>query len=130
MGGTAGTEAAGQRRILIVDDQPTLAKAIRRMLAEYDVVVVGSAREALARLERGERYDVILSDLMMPEISGIELHARVARIAPEQVHSMVFMTGGAFTDQARAFFDRVNNPTIEKPFDRATLIAAIEPLMR
>ncbi len=100
------------------------------MLAEYEVAVVSSAREALARLERGERYDVILSDLMMPEISGMELHARVARIAPDQVDSMVFMTGGAFTDQARAFFEQVQNPTIEKPFDRAALIAVIEPLIR
>jgi CheY-like chemotaxis protein len=130
VGGTAGTEAVRPRRILIVDDQPTLAKAIRRMLAEYEVAVVSSAREALARLERGERYDVILSDLMMPEISGMELHARVARIAPDQVDSMVFMTGGAFTDQARAFFEQVQNPTIEKPFDRAALIAVIEPLIR
>lgn len=100
------------------------------MLAEFDVVVVNSAREALARIERGERYDVILSDLMMPEINGIELHARLARIAPEQVDSMVFMSGGAFTDQARQFFDQVQNPTIEKPFDRAALIAVIEPLIR
>ncbi len=130
MGGTAGTEAGRPCRILIVDDQPTLGKAIRRMLAEYDVAVVCSAREALARLEGGERYDVILSDLMMPEISGMELHARIARIAPEQVNSMVFMTGGAFTDQARAFFEQVQNPTIEKPFDRAALIAVIEPLIR
>jgi CheY-like chemotaxis protein len=130
LGGTAGTEAVRQRRILIVDDQPTLAKAIRRMLAEFDVDVVSSARDALARIEQGERYDVILSDLMMPEINGIELHAQLARIAPEQLANVVFMTGGAFTDQARDFFQHVENPTIEKPFDRAALIAVINRLAR
>lgn len=100
------------------------------MLVEYDVTVASSAHEALDRIAAGERYDVILSDLMMPEINGMELHARLARIAPEQIDSMVFMTGGAFTDQARAFFAQVKNPTIEKPFDRATLVSVIERLVR
>ncbi len=100
------------------------------MLAEFDVDVVSSARDALARIEQGERYDVILSDLMMPEINGIELHAQLARIAPDQLASVVFMTGGAFTDQARDFFQHVENPTIEKPFDRAALIAVIDRLAR
>ena len=119
-----------RRRILIIDDQPTLAKAIRRMLADHDVTVVASGREALDKIEAGERYDIILTDVMMPEISGIDIHMTLARIAPEQVANMVFMTGGAFTKQASDFFNRVENPTIEKPFDRAQLFAVIEEMLR
>lgn len=116
------------RKILVVDDQPILAKAIRRMLAGHEVTVVGSAKEALGKLEAGERYDAIVSDLMMPGMNGMELHAAIAVLAPEQVRKMVFMTGGAFTPQARAFFDEVGCPTLEKPFDRARLLAAIDTL--
>ena len=63
-------------------------------------------------------------------MSGIDLHTRHAAIAPDQVERMVFMTGGAFTRQAAEFFDQVANPTIEKPFDRAALLAVINGLLR
>ena len=127
----ADVSADGERRrkILVVDDQPTLARAIRRMLTEHDVTLVESGHEAVARIEAGERFDVILTDLMMPELSGMDLHARLAQLAPDQVGKMIFMTGGAFTEQARSFFDRVENPTIEKPFDRAELMAVIDALL-
>lgn len=129
--GTAGvTEMGRQRKILVVDDQPTLTKAIRRMLTEHEVTEVLSAREALAKIEAGERYDVILSDLIMPEMSGMDLYTALQRVAPEQTDKMVFMTGGAFTDQAKRFFERVRNPAIEKPFDRAALVAVLDGFLR
>ena len=130
MHGAAIVTQSTRRKILIVDDQPMLAKAIRRMLADHDVTTVESARDALAKFEAGERYDVILCDVMMPELSGMDLHERVAPIAPEQQRKFVFMTGGAFTKQAADFFDRIENPTIEKPFDRAALFAIIDGLLR
>jgi CheY-like chemotaxis protein len=118
-----------RRKILVIDDQPTLAKAIRRMLGDFDVTIVDGGREALDKFEAGERYDLILSDLMMPDVSGMDLHATLGKIAPDQVGKMVFMTGGAFTNQAREFFDQVPNPTIEKPFDRAGLLAVIDSVL-
>jgi len=124
-----GQAVKRQRRILVIDDQPTLTRAIRRMLGGHDVTTVASARDALARMEGGERYDAILTDVMMPEMSGMELYTELSRVAPEEVSKMVFMTGGAFTEQARAFFDRVANPTLEKPFDKATLVAVLEHLL-
>lgn len=99
------------------------------MLTGHDVTVIGDAREALAKVEGGERFDVIISDLMMPGMTGMELHDAIARIAPEQVRKMVFMTGGAFTPQARDFFDQVGCPTLEKPFDKAGLLAVIGSLI-
>ena len=125
-----GDSVERQRRILVIDDQPTLTRAIRRMLVGHDVTTVASARDALAKIEGGERYDVLLTDLMMPDMSGIELHAELVRVAPDQVANMVFMTGGAFTDQARTFFEQTPFPRLEKPFDRAALVALLEPLLR
>jgi CheY-like chemotaxis protein len=122
------TEPAS-RKALVVDDQPMLGKAIRRMLAGFDVTVLGDAREAFMLIEEGERFDVIISDLMMPFMNGMDLHAAIARIAPDQVARMIFMTGGAFTPQARDFFDQISCPMLEKPFERATLLAAIEDLL-
>jgi len=127
------TEPSGgvvARKILVVDDQPVLAKAIRRMLAGHEVTVVGSARDAVTKLEAGERFDVILSDLMMPGMTGMDLHAAVAALAPEQVTRMVFMTGGGLPPGAGGFFDKGRSPTLGKPFDRAGLLAVIDTLVR
>lgn len=107
-----------------------LAKAIRRMLAGFDVTVVEGAREAMATLQEGQRFDVILSDLMMPFMNGMELYKAIVALAPEQASRMVFMTGGAFTPETRTFFDEVGCTTLEKPFDKAGLLAAIDPLVR
>ena len=58
--------------------------------------------DALARITAGERFDVILCDLMMPHMTGMDLHAALAGAVPEQAERMIFMTGGAFTPSARA----------------------------
>lgn len=58
-------------------------------------MVLDSADEALRLIEGGERYDVILCDLMMPVMTGMELHDALSRFAPDQANAMVFMTGGA-----------------------------------
>lgn len=109
-------------RVLVVDDEPVLGTTIQRMLArEHDVTAVTRAREALDLIAAGRRYDVILCDLMMPEMSGVDLHAALSNLAPDQADRMIFMTGGAFTPAARAFLGRFANPSIEKPFSPASL---------
>jgi PAS domain S-box-containing protein len=110
-------EATRRGRILVVDDEPRLAMAIGRTLQrEHEVVTLTSAREAQARLLGGEHFDIILCDLMMPEMSGMDLHEALARQAPALADRMVFLSGGAFTSQARAFLGRVRNHRLDKPF--------------
>jgi CheY-like chemotaxis protein len=105
-------------RVLIVDDEPTVAKAMLRVLSsDHEVVALGSAEEALERTLAGERFDVIICDLMMPQMTGMDLHAEFARVAPEQADRMIFLTGGAFTSRARAFLAEVSNIRLDKPFD-------------
>ena len=113
-------------RILVVDDEPMIAAAVQRTLAaEHDVVVLRSADEALRRISAGERFDVILCDLMMPQMTGMDLHAALSRVAAEQAARMIFLTGGAFTTRTRAFLDVTPNQRIEKPFDVRHLRALI-----
>jgi CheY-like chemotaxis protein len=106
-------------RVLVVDDDPLVSSALRRTLArEHDVEVVVSARHALELLLSPQGvYDVILCDLMMPEMTGMELHAQLEAAAPERAKRMVFVTGGAYTPAAMSFLERVSNPRLEKPFE-------------
>ena len=96
----------------------------------HEVVFVAQAKEALARLEAGERFEVILSDFMMPEITGMELHERVQRIDRDQARRIVFLTGGAFTPAGRLFLDAATNPVVEKPFRSADLLSVIDKVAR
>jgi CheY-like chemotaxis protein len=90
------------------------------------VEVVSSSRRALELLSAAESsYDVILCDLMMPELTGMELHAQLEAARPERARRMVFITGGAYTPVAKAFLERVSNPRVEKPFDPEALRAQV-----
>jgi CheY-like chemotaxis protein len=122
--------SARRGRILVIDDEPMVGAAVRRMLAsKHDVVATTSAREAINRIVRGERFDVILCDLMMPEVTGMDLHAELLHVARDQAERMVFMTGGAFTSKAREFLDSVTNTRIEKPFEIADIAAIIQRVL-
>ncbi len=126
----SGAGPARQRgRVLVVDDEPMIGATLTRVLSTHEVIATRSAREALARIGAGERFDVILCDLMMPDMSGMDLHAELARSAPEAAGRMVFLTGGIFTSAARAFADRTSNPMVEKPFDAGALRSLVARLM-
>lgn len=118
-------------RILIVDDEPMILGAIVRSLGNaHEVTTLESAREALARIEAGERYDVIVCDLMMPQMTGMDLHAALQARTPEMAERMVFMTGGVFTSRARTFLDTIPNQRLEKPFDTMHFRAMISDRLR
>jgi signal transduction histidine kinase/CheY-like chemotaxis protein len=127
-----GPEQHGPRgRVLVVDDEPAIGASIRRLLgAEQEVVALTSAEEARDLVARGERFDVILCDLMMPRMTGMDLHAELTTLARDQAARMVLLTGGAFTAAAKAFLDAVPNLRLEKPFDPANLRAIVRGLVR
>ncbi len=124
--------AASKRgRILVVDDEPTIVRVVERTLSvEHEVVTVVNADEALKRITAGERFDAILCDLMMPQMTGMELHAELSRVAPGQAGRMIFLTAGAFTPRARTFLDKTPNQCIEKPFDVRQLRTVINDRIR
>jgi signal transduction histidine kinase/CheY-like chemotaxis protein len=118
-------------RILVVEDDPMMGQTIRRILeTDHDVTLVRSARAALAQIASGARWDVILSDLMMPQMTGMQLYDEIVRVRPDLVEHLVFITGGAFTARARDFLARVQNARIEKPVEIAVLRDTINALVR
>jgi PAS domain S-box-containing protein len=126
----AAAAPAARATVLVVDDEPLILKVMAQMLGrEHDVTCESSGHAALERIRRGERYDAIMCDLMMPQVTGMDLYDAVLEIAPKQAQSMLFLTGGAFTARARAFLERVPDAMIEKPFDAATLLARIRRLV-
>ncbi|HEX8698214.1 MAG TPA: ATP-binding protein, partial [Myxococcaceae bacterium] len=120
-------QVSARGRVLIVDDDPLVSSALRRTLArEHEIEVVVSSRRALELLTAPEgNYDVILCDLMMPELTGMELHEQLEKARPERARRMVFVTGGAYTPVAKAFLARVSNPRVEKPFEPDKLRAQV-----
>jgi signal transduction histidine kinase len=117
-------------RVLVVDDEPIVCFSLERLLSsEGDVVAVTSAKEGLARIEAGERFDVILCDLMMPEMDAAAMYEALTKIAPSQADRMVFVTGGAFTTRGRDFLERVPNQRLSKPFDVDALLALVRERM-
>jgi len=123
--------AARRLRVLLVDDEPLVARALARVLREFEVDLETSAAGALARVRGGGApYDAIVCDLMMPDATGMDLHARVAEEDSGSAARFVFVTGGAFTERARAFVASTDAPVLEKPVDPDALKAAIRAAAR
>lgn len=116
-------------RILVIDDEPMILRILVRLLEPSLVVGVTSARDALTRLEAGEQYDAIVCDLVMPGMSGMELYAQLARTRPDLAERCVFLSGGAFTPEARDFIAAAHRPCLDKPISEAKLRAAINDVI-
>jgi PAS domain S-box-containing protein len=113
-------------RVLVVDDDVFVARSIRRLLRpQHEVTLALSGRQALG-LIRNTDYDVIFCDVMMPEMTGMELHAAVSKQNAKLSERFVFITGGPFTPEARQLFDAVTNPCIQKPFTPGDLASVLE----
>ena len=117
-------------RILVVDDDRPVAVAVAFELAEHDVTVAESGREALEIIRKDKTFDVILCDLMMPEVSGMDVYESVRLVDPHLRDRIAMMTGGAFTPRARAFLSITDVPVIQKPFLPGQLQSVIAALDR
>jgi two-component system cell cycle sensor histidine kinase/response regulator CckA len=129
----AGEAPKPRGKILIVDDEPRLARAVKDMIGpDYDTQIVATGTEALQLLAgdaADQTFDVILCDLHMPEMSGMDLHAKLETLKPHVAEQMVFMTGGTFSERSREFVSRVTNACIDKPIDLSRLRALLAAAM-
>ncbi|HSM93523.1 MAG TPA: ATP-binding protein [Anaeromyxobacteraceae bacterium] len=113
-------------RILVIDDDPLAGTSLARILSPpHHVVTTTRARDALAWLRRGDAFDVILCNLMMPDMGGMDLYAALQADVPEQARRVVFVTAGGFTPRARQFLRDSGAPWVEKPIPMSSLYAAI-----
>ncbi|WP_208718839.1 response regulator, partial [Corallococcus sicarius] len=117
-------------RILIVDDERSFGVTLRMLLMDlHEVAYTPRAKEALEWIREGRRYDAILCDLMMAEVTGRQFHEALREHAPEQALRIIFMTGGAYTPSSREFVEQTTLPLITKPFKREALDLLLVPLL-
>ena len=93
------------------------------------MAVGNDGRSALELLATGKEFDVVLSDLMMPRMSGMALFQAIVDLHPGLAKKVVFITGGAFTPEAHTFLDRVRNERVAKPFDPKELRKTVQRLV-
>lgn len=116
-------------KVLLVDDDDLVPRAVRRVLDSHRLVCVSGGSDALAVLARDTDFDVILSDLMMPGMTGKAFYEALQEQFPRLVPRVVFLTGGATSTQFEDFLMHVPNQCVEKPFEGSTLKAAIARLL-
>ena len=104
-------------RILVVDDEPEIAQVLVDILQRegHQTAVAHSGRQALARLSDGD-YDLIMSDLRMPDLDGIGLFRELKANRSELTERMIFVTGDTLSAGLKSFLEESGCPTIEKPF--------------
>lgn len=115
------TQQVPRARVLVVDDEVQLLKAMRRLLSGHDVVCAASGTEALDILDADPRFDLILCDLQMPQMSGASLYEAVRERHRQLTDRMVFMSGGTFTTESSEFVETLAHAPLAKPFGRETL---------
>ncbi len=113
--------SARRGRVLVVDDEAALRAAMSRILYEHEVVEAANGEEAQDILREDQGFDVILCDMMMRRVSGLDLHRWLVREQPELARRLIFVSGGAFTPRTRAYMATVENLCVEKPFEPANI---------
>jgi CheY-like chemotaxis protein len=119
-------EVPADLRVLIIDDDPSVARALTRVLGRHDFTLIDNGKQAIDLLARGDRFDLVFCDLMMPNTSGMEVYKAVRQLTPGRERDLIFITGGAFTPEAESFLSTVPNVVLHKPFERETVIDALK----
>jgi CheY-like chemotaxis protein/anti-sigma regulatory factor (Ser/Thr protein kinase) len=115
-------------RVLVVDDDPGVRQLLGRLLGEQRLVFAASGREALERC-RVERFDLLVCDLMMAELTGKELYEALEREDPESARRTVFVSGGASTEDLSRFAALHASRVVAKPFEASTLTDVLSAVL-
>jgi CheY-like chemotaxis protein len=115
-------------QILVIDDEPQVAAGLKRMLRRHDVTIVHSGAEARAQVA-AQPFDVIISDVMMPDFSGIDLYLELRAQDSPLVGRFIFVTGGVHGTKAQRFLATIPNQRLDKPVDALELEQAITQIL-
>lgn len=125
---SAAAPTGGQ--ILIIDDDLPVARSLERLLDGHRVTVVGSGAEAKRLFQTDAAFELVICDVMMPDLNGPELHAWVRVHRPELAPRMVFVTGGAFTPETEAFLEQHRSEIVAKPFAPTEIHRLVAEMLR
>ena len=100
------------------------------MLDDFDVAIVSGGRQAIERLNDDAPFDVVLCDLMMPDMNGMDVYEAVKAEDPGLAERFIFITGGTFDERAQRFVEAIDNPFLRKPFGADAIIGAIRSRIR
>ena len=116
--------------ILVIDDEPSVVSALARLLQRdgYVVETARNGRHALAVLQ-GQRYDVILCDLRMPELDGRAFYVHLRYRAPTLCRRVIFLTGDSRAADHQAFLAQCGRPWLDKPYAIAGLRRLIQQVL-
>ncbi len=108
---------AEKPKVLVIDDEPLLGQTIQLGLEdEFAIQLAQTGRDAVELILGSQRYDLILCDLSLPDISGAQVYEEVAAQAPECLERFVVMTGGAFSSELQSFMSQFRGRVLNKPF--------------
>jgi CheY-like chemotaxis protein len=110
-----------------VDDDASARRAYHRAFSgKYEVVLADGAEQALSVLGQRTDFQVIVCDLVMPEVNGIQLFQAVQKLYPAQAEAFVFVTGLGIHAESQAFLESVRNQVLQKPFELSTIRQLLE----
>lgn len=119
-------------RVLVIDDDAAYARSVSSLMSGRSsvTIAVNGAEGLELLLAPGAHWDLVLCDLMMPVMNGLELYRRLSAIDPARASSLVFVSGGATTDETAAFLDALPNVQLQKPFKPQRLYELLEERTR
>lgn len=118
-----------RKRMLIIEDEPSVAAVLRRQFSsDYEVRVATDALIAMEWLRRGAPFDLVFCDLCLPNFSGLDFYWALATLAPALASRLVLMSGGNFTEDCVATIRGLDIPLLLKPFSRADLALVVRRL--
>jgi len=117
-----------RKKVLVADDEQNVCKFISRILVDYAVTSVHDGASVVERCKH-ETFDVIICDLMMPNLTGMEVYDELVRTNPKLARRMVFITGGVFTERARSFLESQAPCWLEKPLASRELKQLVERML-
>ncbi len=118
-------------RVLVVDDEASVRVSLQRYLAGkgHQVETTASGEDALVRL-KGSKYDAVILDMRMPDLSGEQLFERLRSNDPSHAERVIFTTGDLVNEQMKRFLDGTGRPCVSKPFEFASFDQALPAARR
>jgi PAS domain S-box-containing protein len=118
-------------RILVVDDEPGVRELLSKVMKEmgHSVDVISDAGSAMEIIDAGTIYDVILADIRMPGMNGVELCSLILRKMPDMKNRIIIITGDVMGTDIKDFLKKNNLPYLAKPFDIKALKEQVQAIV-